>query len=738
MSIVLTEKPSQRRNVIAAVGSQYGEVHALQGHLLRLAEPEEVNPHWKAWTYDVLIPPAGLYPWRPDDGGGKPARLKTILQALKQTDLVFLATDPDREGQLIGEELLDYAKFRGRVMRVTFNAEDKSSIRTAFGKARPNAEFRNLREAAIARQQADQIYNLSLTRGATIAFRKEGARGAVGVGRVMTATLAIVCRRQLERDNFVAKAYFVVTARCNTAAGSFQMRRIGDTLTDEAIARSVALAAGTWSGPLSVEKSVERQAPPMLFDIAGLIAAGASAWSWSAERTAEVAQSLYQEHKLITYIGSDAKYLPEVQASDAPALVSGLAQLGPYKTLAPTTPTIRSGKGGHYWDKGLEGFPHHAIVPNVNVLADHQAAASAYGALSGDEHKLFDLIARRYLAAVSGDFVFNQTIVKARVSVHGAEHVFEARGRVPLEYGWRGIWQDPADDQSGKDTDDDKAVLLPEVASGSPATLADPRIEAKKTKPPPNYTEGTLVTAMKEAWRFVDTDAERDRLKEARGIGTARTQPEVLKRLKVRGQLTDAGKYIVPTQEGMGLFSVLSEIAPRVVNPAITADLEDRLDGILLGKAKTGEILQAIATEVGIVMERFQGKSSTLGGDRPPKPAIEPIEGHGASCPACGTGRMITRKGRGMPFLGCSAYPNCKHAIFPDRGSESDTSRKAETATGGDVAYAMDGKGQRIYLTTEFEEKDTVKRLGARFDGKEKRWYIDSSMERGPFERWLK
>lgn len=735
MTIVLTEKPSQRRNVIAAVGSQYGEVHALQGHLLRLAEPEEINPSWKAWTYDVLMPPTGLYPWRPDDGGGKAARLKTILQALKQTDQVFLATDPDREGQLIGEELLDYAKFRGRVLRVTFNAEDKSSIRTAFGKARPNAEFRNLREAAIARQQADQIYNLSLTRGATLAFRAEGARGAVGVGRVMTATLAIVCRRQLERDNFVAKDYFVVTAKCDTGGGSFSMRRIGETLTDEAAARSVVLAASTWTGPLSVEKSVERQAPPPLFDIAGLIASGASSWSWSAEKTAEVAQSLYQDYKLITYIGSDAKYLPEVQASDAPALVSGLAQLGPYKGLTPATPTIRSGKGGHYWDKGLEGFPHHAIVPNVNVLSDHEAAAGAYAALSGDEHKLFDLIARRYLAAVSGDFVFNQTVVRAQVSVHGADHIFEARGRVPVEYGWRAIVQDPADGQTGKDADDDKSVQLPEIAPGSQARLSDPRIEAKKTKPPPNYTEGTLVMAMKEAWRFVDTEAERDRLKEARGIGTARTQPEVLKRLKARGQLTEAGKYIVPTAEGMALFNVLTEIAPRVVNPAITADLEDRLDGILLGKATKEEILRAVAMEVGVVMERFQGKSVARGGDRPAREAIEPIEGHGAPCPACGKGSMTTRMGRGKPFLGCSAYPKCKHAIFPDRNSDGGSS---DNATGHGLSNTTSGDCHRLYLTTEFDEKDTVKRLGARWDGTQKKWYIDGSMDRGQFARWLK
>ncbi|MGZ5262034.1 MAG: DNA topoisomerase, partial [Burkholderiales bacterium] len=215
--IVITEKFSQAKDVRAAVGSRYGEILPAEGHLLDLLEPEDVVPEWKRWS-PILLRPEGLYGTRPAQGGKKAAKLRVIREALRTAKRVWLATDCDREGQLIGQEILEHYNYSGQVMRVLFTAQDPRTIRDAFDRAKPNAEYTRLYAAAVARRQADQIYNLSLTRTATVILG-QGARRVIGVGRVKTPTLAIVCTRELEIRNFVPLAYFEVVATAKVASG---------------------------------------------------------------------------------------------------------------------------------------------------------------------------------------------------------------------------------------------------------------------------------------------------------------------------------------------------------------------------------------------------------------------------------------------------------------------------------------------------------------------------------------
>ena len=208
--IVITEKSSQARDVRAAVGNRYGAILPAEGHLIRLLEPEEVNPDWKRWS-PVLLRPEGLFGTKPATGGNKASKLKAIKTALRSAGRVWLATDCDREGQLIGQEILEHCRFHGEVMRVMFTAQDPKTIRDAFATAKPNADYQHLYAAAVARQQSDQIYNLSLTRTATVLLGR-GQRAVIGVGRVKTPTLAIVCRRELEIRAFRPQTYFEVVA----------------------------------------------------------------------------------------------------------------------------------------------------------------------------------------------------------------------------------------------------------------------------------------------------------------------------------------------------------------------------------------------------------------------------------------------------------------------------------------------------------------------------------------------
>src|ERR1700726_617273 len=245
--IVITEKTSQAKDIRTAIGSRYGDILPAEGHLFDLLEPEDVVPAWKRWS-PILLRPEGLYGTRPAEGGNKAAKLRAIREALRTAKRVWLATDCDREGQLIGQEILEHYEYRGQVLRVLFTAQDPQTIRDAFGRAKPNGEYAHLYAAAVARRQADQIYNLSLTRTATVILG-HGARAVIGVGRVKTPTLAIVCKRELEIRQFIPKAYFEVVVTATVAGGQFLMRhapkeRIPRREDAEAIAKAAERFAG--------------------------------------------------------------------------------------------------------------------------------------------------------------------------------------------------------------------------------------------------------------------------------------------------------------------------------------------------------------------------------------------------------------------------------------------------------------------------------------------------------------
>jgi DNA topoisomerase III len=299
--IVITEKTSQAKDVRAAVGSRYGDILPAEGHLFDLLEPEDVVPEWKRWSA-ILLRPEGLYDTRPAEGGNKAAKLKAIREALRTAKRVWLATDCDREGQLIGQEILEHYKYSGEVLRVLFTAQDSQTIRDAFGRAKPNAEYARLYAAAVARRQADQIYNLSLTRTATVILGR-GTRRVIGIGRVKTPTLAIVCKRELEIRNFVPLAYFEVVATANVAGGQFQMRHAPqDRIVRRRIAEDVVQAAEGFEGALALRVEDKRQGPPKLHDLPSLQKLCGSRFGWSASKTLEVAQALYdgQGKKIIT------------------------------------------------------------------------------------------------------------------------------------------------------------------------------------------------------------------------------------------------------------------------------------------------------------------------------------------------------------------------------------------------------------------------------------------------------
>jgi len=602
--IVITEKTSQAKDVRAAVGSRYGDILPAEGHLFDLVEPEDVVPAWKRWS-PILLRPEGLYGTRPAEGGNKAAKLRAIREALRTAKRVWLATDCDREGQLIGQEILEHYNYRGQVMRVLFTAQDSQTIRDAFGRAKPNAEYSRLYAAAVARRQADQIYNLSLTRTATVILG-QGARRVIGVGRVKTPTLAIVCRRELEIRNFVPLAYFEVVATAKVAGGQFQMRHAPqDRIVKREIAQDVVKVADGFEGALTVRVEDKRQGPPKLHDLPSLQKLCSSRFGWPAGKTLEVAQELYdgQGKKVITYPRAEVRYLPQSLISDVPRIVAGLRVGQAFSAIpVPDPPVIRRGPSGAFYDKGLESASHHAVIPNINTI---DKLREIWPRLSSDEKKLFDVIARAYLSALMPDFRYRQT--SATIDVRGFE--FRAVGRQPIDLGWRAAFPDwqPADKKG------DEAQLLPPLRNGETAKLQDLKIEDKETRPPPRYNEGTLIEAMQNAWRFVDDEILRERLKEAKGIGTPATRAEIIGGLKKQDFLIAQGKNVLPTETGLSLFGVLKQADPALVDPGVTAELECLLDDVVVGKQEMVGAIDAVCD----VAQRIIGKlteGATAGG----------------------------------------------------------------------------------------------------------------------------
>ena len=312
-------RTSQAKDIRDAVGRRYGTILPAEGHLFELVEPVDVDPAWKRWSA-VLLRPMASTPLNPPTAVTRRPKLQAIRDALKTAKRVWLATDCDREGQLIGQEILEHYGYKGEVRRVMFTAQDAQTIREAFTRARPNSDHLALYQAAVARRQADQIYNLSLTRTATVTLA-QGARTVIGVGRVKTPTMAIVCRRELEIREFVVEPYFEVVATATVTDGQFRMRqrfkgahlRPGGGRGDRDPGRRCHWAVDSQSRGETPGTAAATRPTPRWQKLC------ASRFGWSAAHTLAVAQELYDGagKKIITLpAGGNPLPAPKLDPAD--------------------------------------------------------------------------------------------------------------------------------------------------------------------------------------------------------------------------------------------------------------------------------------------------------------------------------------------------------------------------------------------------------------------------------------
>ena len=601
-TIIITEKTSQKRDVQAAIGSKYGQILPAEGHLLSLQEPQQIQSSWGRWSFD-LLKPDDFYPTcpAPDASPSAKNKLEAIAKALKTAERVIIATDCDREGQLIGEEILRHYKFAGQVQRAMFTAQDEKTLRQAFENLEPNDKYYNLGQAAVVRQQADQVYNLSLTRAATVALKQPGQYGAIGIGRVKTPTMAIVCMRELEILDFTPQDYYHLVATAKAESGELDLRHAPkERILDPERAEKLRTAVEGYEGPLKTEKKIKKTKPPRLLDLPELQKICARRWGWSADKTLNIAQELYdgEGKKIQTYPRAESRYLAENQIEDIGEIIQGLTKLPQYQGIDLSSPEVRKGKSGHFSDAGLKGVSHHAIVPNKNTM---DRVEVIYARLTQDEQRMFDLVASSYLAILMPDYVYESTVVSMDVPVTLADTEtggekesildFKVTGNIPKEQGWKAVYTDVMEKK------EDHAGELPPIQDGDIAVLSPVTTDTKKTKAPPRYNEGTLIDAMQNAWRFVENKDLKERLKEAKGIGTPATRAAVITGLKLQNFLAQSGKHIVPTDAGLTLFKTLKTAAPELVDPGVTAMWEMNLDDVLEGKQTARQVWDDIGND---------------------------------------------------------------------------------------------------------------------------------------------
>lgn len=659
MQLYLCEKPSQARDIAAILGARdKGEgcykgagvmVTWCIGHLLEMAPPEAYDPAFKRWELAHLPIIPGQ--WRLEVTERGKGQFKAVKAALSQAREVVLATDADREGETIGREVLERCGWRGPVQRLWLSALDAASIRKALANLLPGAKTEPLYRAGLARARADWLVGMNLSRLYTLLGRRSGDDGVISVGRVQTPTLKLVVERDREIEGFKPVAFYVLEAELRARAGSFKARwqppaqacdSEGRCLRREAAAAAARKIEGRQGRITRAETERKKEGPPLPFDLGTLQQEASRRFSMTAQQVLDIAQSLYETHKATTYPRTDCPYLPESQHAEARAVLQALASSD--AEIKSLVSGADAGLCSRAWND-TRITAHHAIIP-TSARVDLQR-------MTADERRLYDLIRRRYLAQFYPDHQYDQTTIEVLIE----DETFKATGRVARIPGWRVVMESLPVEELAGDEDESAHQVLPPVVKDDAVQVTGVNIDARKTKPPPRYSDGTLIAAMKSVAKLVQDPALKAVLKETAGIGTEATRPGIIETLLKRGFLVRKGKkQLLSTDIGRRLIDTLPQV---VTDPATTARWEQALDEIAQGRRGLDEFMAAQSQWLtGLVQSGKEAAPIPV-----PRPATEQ-QAAAIPCPTCGK-PMARRKGKEGWFWGCSGYPECRSTL-PD------------------------------------------------------------------------
>ena len=639
-TLVIAEKPSVGQDLARVLKGPFqkgegwleGPEHVITwavGHLVQLAEPDEYDPKFKRWKMeDLPIVPERFKLIVRDERSRKQMSVVTKQIGRDDVDEVVNACDAGREGELIFAYLYEKAKGKKPVRRLWLNSMTNAAMKSAFEELRPASEFERLEQAARSRSEADWIVGMNATRAATIRLRSS-FDGAVSLGRVQTPTLAIIARREEEIKAFVPEPYWLVDATFEADgkrvyAGRFHEGAKPRIATEQQAASIVAACDGRSGTITKLEKKEQREKAPMLYDLTTLQREANNRYGFSAKRTLAAAQRCYEEHKALTYPRTNSRYLTNDM----------VAEIKPIAELVGHQPEYR--KGAEYVT-GLDLLPlarvvddekvsdHHAIIP---TRSEHKLEK-----MSSDDRRIFDMVARRFLAVFHPEAVFENTRVETTVGEEG--HVFRTRGKLLIVPGWRGVYDEvaAADAQPAKGEEDEGAdQQLPRLEDGETVATIEVASDRKETKPPRRYSDASLLGAMETAGKLVDDEELREAMKES-GIGTPATRAAIIERLITVGYVERDARALVATEKGLNVIRLLD--AHMLTSPELTGSWEHRLGKIERGEDSREKFMTDIA---GFADETVHKLDETLKDVRIPRAKLGP-------CPVCGREINENRKG---------------------------------------------------------------------------------------------
>lgn len=553
------------------------------GHLLEQAQPDVYDSRYARWNLNDL--PIVPDKWRLQPRPSVTKQLNVIKRFLHDATEIIHAGDPDREGQLLVDEVLDYLELapekRQQVQRCLINDLNPQAVERAISRLRANSEFIPLCVSALARARADWLYGINMTRAYTILGRNAGYQGVLSVGRVQTPVLGLVVRRDEEIENFVAKDFFEVKAHIVTpkderftavwqpsdACESYQDEE-GRLLHRPLAEHVVNRITGQPAIVTSYNDKRESEPAPLPFSLSALQIEAAKRFGLSAQNVLDICQKLYETHKLITYPRSDSRYLPEEHFAGRHSVMNAIAVHAP--DLLPQ-PVVNPDIHNRCWDdKKVDA--HHAIIPT--------ARASNVN-LTENEAKVYNLVARQYLMQFCPDAVFRKCVIELEI----AKGKFIAKARFLAEAGWRTLLGNKERDEENDGTP------LPVVAKDDELLCEKGEVVERQTQPPRHFTDATLLSAMTGIARFVQDKDLKKILRATDGLGTEATRAGIIELLFKRGFLEKKGRYIHSTEPGRALIHSLPELAAR---PDMTAHWESVLTQISEKQCRYQDFMQPL------------------------------------------------------------------------------------------------------------------------------------------------